>query len=89
MSARPILYVGLKTESNEADRVKRIKMNTIKLAEPSQVTATKNSKFDYMGFAWYKIFVNGQPYMKQGVHLKCKAVDENHAVRMFIQTERN
>lgn len=40
---------------------------------------------NYMGFAWFGAYINGEKVMMQGVHLSYHALDENHAERMHKQ----
>lgn len=43
-------------------------------------------KKDYAGFQWFKAYnENGLPIMEQGVHVKYKALDINHAYAMHKQ----
>jgi len=56
-------------------------MNKIK----AKITAKKSGRVDYMGRAWYTIFVNGEAILKNGQEEKWKALDEEHAIDCFKQ----
>lgn len=45
-------------------------------------------KKDYTGRGWYATYLNGEKYLYQGVHLKYKAEDEEHALAMHTQLGR-
>lgn len=44
------------------------------------------TKKDYMGFAWFGAYLNGEKVIMQGTHLQYHASDEDMATRMHIQT---
>ena len=49
------------------------------------ITFKKAGRADYMGFAWFKVYVNESPLMEQGVHLSYHAFNEDHALKMHNQ----
>ncbi len=49
------------------------------------ITFKKAGRADYMGFTWFKVYVNGSPLMEQGVHLSYHAFNEDHALKMHNQ----
>ena len=52
------------------------------------ITAKKSGRFDYMGFAWHTILIDGQPIIEHGVKLQFHAFDCEHAIAMFNQLQQ-
>ena len=49
------------------------------------VTFEKAGKADYMGFAWFKVYMNESPLIEQGIHLSYLALNKEHASKMHNQ----
>lgn len=49
------------------------------------ITVKASSRADYMGHRWFKVFVGGAPLMEQGVHVRYKAKNAEHALAMHKQ----
>ena len=47
-----------------------------------------SKKKDSNGRFWFSTYLNGEKYLFDGVHLKYKALDEEHALAMHIQLGR-
>ena len=59
-----------------------------KETEMKKFTFKLKGKKDYTGRGWYATYLNGEKYLYQGVHLKYKAEDEEHALAMHTQLGR-
>lgn len=45
----------------------------------------KSGRKDYMGMAWHKVFIDGNPLIQNDIHVKVKAVNEEHAINMCME----
>lgn len=52
------------------------------------LSAKKQGRNDYMGFAWFALYCDGAPVIEQGTHVAYKALDANHALRIHQQLSR-
>jgi hypothetical protein len=49
----------------------------------THLTVLKRSPYDYMGYAWFEIFINAKPTGTQ-----FHALDKDHAVEMYNQYQK-
>jgi hypothetical protein len=49
------------------------------------ITFKRVGRTDYMGYTWYYVYVDGQPFIKNGVHVAYHSLDKKHAFDMHIQ----
>lgn len=52
------------------------------------VTFKRKGRTDYMGFTWFSVYVDGQPLMKDGVHVAYHCLDKEHAMAVHMEINK-